>query len=95
MNNQRRLRQDRDYSYKIHVKKYGITWEDYKQMYVEQTGECLICDKKYDRLCIDHNHSSGYIRGLICRKCNSGLGQLNDDIRLLRKAVQYMEERDE
>ena len=66
----------------------------------EQNHKCAICNKspvygrhKYPRkLAIDHNHKTGKIRGLLCRYCNLALGGFKDNIKLLKKAIEYLEE---
>ena len=60
-----------------------------------QNGCCAICkgEEPSDfkgRLSIDHDHSSGKIRGLLCMKCNSGLGMFNDDEDILLNAIKYL-----
>lgn len=42
-------------------------------------------------LCVDHNHKTGEIRGLLCGLCNSGIGHFKDKIKLLKKAIKYLE----
>ena len=83
-------------SYKYNIKKnYGITEEQYLKIFNEQNGFCAICKQKNytqaGRLVIDHCHKTGKIRGLLCRKCNSGIGLLKDNVDLLKAAVQYLE----
>lgn len=62
----------RDYDLK---RAYGITLEDYKNMLKAQNGCCAICGKTglERKLVVDHNHTTGKIRGLLCDKCNIGL----------------------
>ena len=66
----------RDWHYRNH---FGITIDDYEDMLDDQFGKCAICDThQYDldkRLCIDHNHEDGSIRGLLCVTCNLHLGK--------------------
>ena len=60
-------------------KLYGISLEDYDQMYEAQEGVCGICgniNSSGKRLCVDHNHDTGEVRGLLCTKCNYNLGWL-------------------
>lgn len=67
-------------------------------MYDNQDGNCAICYKSFDRemiskqngLFVDHCHQTGRIRGLLCLKCNSGLGMFNDNETLLRRALEYI-----
>lgn len=70
--------------------KYGLTVEDYEEMYSRLNGTCPICDKEFDRLVVDHDHKTGNVRGLICRACNRGLGMFGDDLLILQKAYNYM-----
>lgn len=88
---------------KIHIKRYyGLDWEVYCKMYASQEGKCKICgveinlykDKKsqIETTAIDHNHLTGKVRGLLCSKCNKGLGSFGDNIELLKIAIEYLEE---
>jgi len=52
-------------------------------------GNCQICNRK-EKLCIDHNHQSGYVRGVLCNSCNSGLGFFKDNAELLCHAIGYL-----
>ena len=74
---------------------YGITYDDYLEMFNEQDGKCLICSRHQKdlklALAVDHCHDTGMIRGLLCGNCNSGIGNLRDDISLLKKAIEYLE----
>ena len=72
---------------------YGITLDDYDRMLEEQGGECAICGKHptKKRLCVDHDHQTNKVRGLLCEKCNWGIGQFNDTVVLLRNAIEYLE----
>jgi hypothetical protein len=70
---------------------YGITLEQYDAMVKEQGGVCAICgERPEEHLCVDHSHATGKIRGLLCRRCNSGLGCYNDDLRLTMGASAYL-----
>ncbi len=57
--------------------RYGITLEDYNEMYKKQKGLCKICNKS-KRLVVEHCHKSGKVRGLACDRCNQFLGYLED-----------------
>jgi hypothetical protein len=71
--------------------KYGMPAADYEQLLKEQHGACAICKSPLIRSCIDHDHATRKVRGLLCRKCNTGIGQLNDDSALLQSAIAYLE----
>ena len=78
--------------------KYGIELEDYNDMFVLQNGKCAICGKHQTELKkalhIDHCHSTGKIRGLLCGNCNRGIGMLKDDIENLKCAILYLNKTD-
>lgn len=71
---------------------FGITVADYEQMFSRQKGVCAICEKPETRrrLSVDHCHKTGKIRGLLCNKCNRGLGYFYDDKNLMKKATEYL-----
>jgi len=72
---------------------YGITLGDYARMFEEQNGVCAVCGQASTgtRLHIDHDHTTGRVRGLLCFKCNSVLGKVNDDPEHLLTLVAYLE----
>ena len=74
---------------------YGITLDQYKELFEQQEGKCRICGKHSDEcprsLDVDHNHTNGKIRGLLCNKCNQALGLFNDNVDTLRRAIEYLE----
>jgi len=70
---------------------------DYSRMLEEQNGRCAIClsddPKSPDRVnhwYIDHCHTTGVVRGLLCNSCNRGVGLLGDDIANLERAILYL-----
>ena len=74
---------------------YKMTEEDYENMSKKQDGLCAICSKpntskRNAYLQIDHNHVTGMIRGLLCDKCNRGLGYFNDSSKMLDIASKYL-----
>ena len=72
---------------------YGISINQYAEMYQEQDGKCAICgttDSGSMDWCADHDHKTGQKRGLLCHKCNTGLGLLKDDIDTLCAAIDYL-----
>lgn len=86
----------REYNSHHNLKRYGITLEQYQKLLDKQQSRCAICltdDPKGrgDKLHVDHCHTTGSIRGLLCGKCNTGLGLFNDNINILRNAIKYLE----
>ncbi len=78
-------------------KKHKITKEDYNIMFESQNYECVICRKDLKNLDskhsphIDHCHITGKVRGILCHKCNPGLGMFEDNIEYLKSAIEYLE----
>jgi hypothetical protein len=70
---------------------YSLTTDEYKEMVIRQGGRCAICGSSDTALCIDHCHSEGSVRGLLCNSCNLGLGFFKDDPSRLGKAIRYIE----
>lgn len=76
---------------------YSITKEYFDELLVKQENKCAVCKKDFnfnDKACypcVDHCHTSGNLRGLLCFKCNVGLGSFNDDVDRLRMAAEYLE----
>lgn len=70
---------------------YGITQDEYLQLYKDQDGQCKICGAQRATLPIDHNHKTGKVRGLLCHSCNFGLGHFQDSVQLLTNAIAYLE----
>jgi Recombination endonuclease VII len=74
-------------------KKYGITLEQYQAMLEKQNGVCAVggehC-KSGRALSVDHDHTTGKLRGLLCGNCNRGIGYLQDDPELIRAALEYI-----
>jgi len=75
---------------------YGITLDDYDKMLFAQEGECAVCNRHHTEskkpLYVDHCHTTGAVRGLLCHTCNSGIGMLNDDLDMLYSACEYLEQ---
>ena len=75
--------------------RYGLTEEAYEKILAEQNGRCALCgtDKCLTgrNFAVDHDHTSGQVRALLCIKCNTGLGKFRDSPDLLRKAAEYLE----
>lgn len=71
--------------------KFGITIEEYNDLHKSSNGCCFIC-KKSCKLSLDHNHSTGRYRGLLCSKCNFGIAKFKEKVDLLLEAIKYIEE---
>lgn len=76
---------------------FGISLDNYNEMLKKQNGVCKICynpevSKKSKVLSVDHCHTTGKIRGLLCSNCNLGLGNLKDSIKFLENAINYLKE---
>ena len=73
---------------------YKITLDRYNEIFEEQKGCCAICKKHQiefkRRLFVDHNHDTGKVRGLLCNKCNGGIGLLGDSINTVENALTYL-----
>ena len=70
---------------------YGISSADYDALLAKQDGVCAICGKPSEEtLCVDHCHATGTIRGLLCRKCNTGLGCYEDDPATMITSLAYL-----
>lgn len=85
---------------KDRIKFQGLKYEKlYNELYKKQGGRCAICkrtldeinkNKTHTRFCIDHDHATGEIRGLLCNHCNLGLGYFCDDRYNLAQAIEYL-----
>jgi recombination endonuclease VII len=85
--------------------RYGVTPEHYDQMVEDQDNKCAICGKpetvvdyrtgKLRSLSVDHDHDTNTPRQLLCRRCNSGIGMFEDNIKLLEVAIQYLRKHEE
>ena len=86
---------DKIYNQRKHLKAtYGITVEQYNTMFSNQQGCCAICKKHQTnfkrRLNVDHCHTSGKIRQLLCTNCNYLLGRAKDNVDILNESIQYL-----
>lgn len=88
----RRVRRDYvTYRDRAVERKFGMDEGEYQRMLEQQGGVCAICNLTCVReLAVDHCHKTGTVRGLLCLRCNTGIGKLNDDPRLLLRAAKYL-----
>lgn len=74
--------------------RYGITLQIYDVLLAAQGGRCAICRRKRRpneaRFYVDHNHETKRIRGILCHNCNVLLGHANENILILRNAIEYV-----
>jgi len=78
---------------KYNLKKFNLTLVDYDLLSAEQDHVCAICNNINEngrRLSVDHDHETGKVRSLLCMKCNSLLGFVKDDVKILKNAINYL-----
>ena len=74
------------------IRRYNLTKEKFAETLQKQNNCCAICKREFKGTpLVDHDHGIKIFRGLLCRKCNTGLGQFEDNIEVLRNAIQYLE----
>jgi hypothetical protein len=81
------------------LRKYKIDFKDYEDLFDFQGGLCPICghilsfeEKGLESPCLDHDHLTGEVRGIIHSRCNLALGFLKDDVEALKRAIFYLEQ---
>lgn len=72
--------------------KYNISLVKFQDLQIKSNNQCAICKNEFSgrEPFVDHCHKTGVVRGLLCGKCNFGIGQFNDNIDLLLQAVEYL-----
>lgn len=77
--------------------RFGITLEEARALLIQQSSRCPICLCQLPdfleaerRTCVDHCHATGKVRGILCNKCNLGLGHLQDDVERLERGIKYL-----
>lgn len=81
----------RAYYLRHRLKRFGITAEQYAVFLEKQEFACAICRMKFEKaLCVDHDHASGRVRGLLCSQCNLVVGNSKEDRRVLLSAINYI-----
>jgi hypothetical protein len=93
----RAANKDDTYYNTYYKREFGITATEYNTLLHKQNNVCKICgqkeqSKRNKRLAVDHCHTTGKVRGLLCSNCNRGVGLLKDNIQLLEKAIEYLKE---
>jgi len=81
---------DADFRDRCRAGSYGLSLQDYRAMRERQGNVCGICGTPGKRLCVDHCHATGKVRGLLCRDCNLGLGHYKDNPVFTRAATAYL-----
>jgi len=83
------------YTRETHIKrKYGLDMETYNQMLKDQDNKCAICSYEFGQkqgdIKVDHCHTNGNVRGLLCDLCNRGLGYFKDNVDSFKNAINYL-----
>ena len=82
------------------LERYGLTWKTFHALLDSQEGKCKICGNELTaevsaprarQACVDHDHTTGKVRGVLCSNCNLALGYLKDSVTSARNAVTYLE----
>ena len=79
----------RNWSRASRFEMYGLTQESYGALLTAQGGGCAICTS-VSRLCVDHDHVTGAVRGILCSVCNAAIGSLGDNQDGLGRALEYL-----
>ena len=76
------------------MREFGITLNEYNEMFEKQKGCCAICGRHQSEFKrsfdVDHDHKTGKVRGLLCFKCNVVLGFVNDNSNILENMIGYL-----
>lgn len=78
------------------LKKYGLTFDSYNALIERQFGRCVLCQTEITEIDpalihIDHCHTTGLVRGVLCVRCNSLLGFAKEDVTTLQRAIAYLQ----
>lgn len=82
------------------LRRYGLSSQEYYRILDQQRGVCAICEQPEKRLhkgepvllCVDHDHKTGKVRGLLCKSCNTAIGLCDDNVDTLARAILYLSE---
>lgn len=77
-------------AWKVRAWRYGGSEDELLALLEEQEGCCAICDRVMKKPCVDHDHQTGQVRGLLCHSCNTMLGLAGDSLYRLERAKQYL-----
>ena len=99
--NEQRWKEENPEAYKLSCrrrnlkKKFGITIEEYMRIYDKQQGKCACCGEEkpsegISGLVVDHSHTSGEVRELLCTQCNTALGLLKENADIVNKLLEYI-----
>lgn len=75
------------------LKRYGLTIQDYLDLLDAQGSACQVCRRTFTRnrpACVDHDHRTGEVRGLLCSPCNRTIGELHEDAEWLQRAHDHL-----
>ena len=85
-------------AYASHVKRnYGITIKEFDMQVHVQKNRCAICSTEFihdamtTKPVVDHDHETGKVRGLLCRKCNQGIGNFGENREVMKRAIEYVQ----
>ena len=68
-----------------------MNFVEYSKKYAALQGRCEICGDQHEVLCVDHNHATGKIRGLLCTQCNLAISHLKESPKIMQNAIAYIE----
>ncbi len=78
------------------IKNYGISAEQYNEIFAKQNGRCKICNRHQSEfkrsLAVDHDHNTNKVRGLLCHHCNSAIGHFFENPQIMERAIIYVKE---
>jgi len=77
-------------AWNVRAWRYGVSIAELQTLLAVQAGMCAICHKPMVKPCVDHDHDSGRVRGLLCHSCNNLLGLADDSPERLENAKQYL-----
>ena len=78
-----------------YYRRYGLTQQAYEELLINQKFSCAVCkvhmsETTKQGLCVDHDHKTGQVRGLLCKGCNVALGETKDNVETLKGLIEYV-----